>query len=135
MPYPDAFGHLGADTTPAGRLNGLVKELPDEVRTSSPLGVILSVDDDVDAGPSNARAVMWRAASSSEMLSYLTIRWNKQSKLVRGEIAGFCSRLYERWKKPLELLGMLHTMCLELGTSINAEIARSPIKPPYLFDV
>jgi len=74
---------------------------------------------------------------ATEMLADLTKRWRKQSKLVRGDLSAFRSRLYERWKKPIELLRMLHTMCLEVGTSINAEVARSRSakKTPHLFEV
>ncbi len=61
-----------------------------------------------------------------KILSDLTRRWPAYSRQQNRDLAGFRKRLYDRWKIPLEKLGMLVTMSGELGDSVNREIRQLP---------
>jgi hypothetical protein len=63
---------------------------------------------------------------SRNILSDLTRRWPPYCRQQNRDLAGFRKRLYDRWKIPLEKLGMLVTMSRELGDSVNREIRQLP---------
>jgi hypothetical protein len=63
---------------------------------------------------------------SRTILSDLKGKWSAEARRQRRETAGFRSRLYDRWKAPLENLRLLLTISRELGDAVHQEIRDSP---------
>jgi len=91
------------------RLEGLSSILPELIRTTS-------------------------AEIAEEVLNTLKRSWSREDRLQKREHRGFRRRLRRRWKRGLDLLGMLVTVAHELGNEIAGEyeIEPGPKDEPHL---
>lgn len=75
--------------------------------------------------------------AAAGVLTRLRRKWNRESRAQRRDVVRFRRQHYRHWKKPLELLRMLLTICREVGEGITNDLSTSEDAPskPNLIEV